>query len=275
LLVAGLVLVTFLRNVIRSVYQGTANAVTQPYIPQDLNPKTYKLGVSTTHGKYVVLGNVTPYSLVGESIINIHDLKKPHIVRGSDLHGDCLLQRLLWTERYFVDSILFVRNMRNNFCPIIFSKFGRSQLLGRRVISGLQFSSTAHEQSTDFSNGMRLRDSETKRTMNINIKGLHSGYQPVGWKVVPRQLSHYSQGTNSHCCAGALALPAVRFLLLLLRLIKCYFTAVLRWLAVVLSLHMFSINRVQKYSCCMRGGTTKCFKLRRFPCTGRGWELLL
>jgi len=38
----------------------------------------------------VVLWNVTPYSLVDESIISIHDLKKPHILGGSDLHGDCL-----------------------------------------------------------------------------------------------------------------------------------------------------------------------------------------
>jgi hypothetical protein len=65
---------------------------------------------------------------------------------------------------------------------------------------------------------MKLRDSEPKRTMNININGLHSGYQPAGRKVVMWQLSQYSQGTkNSHCCTDALALPAVWFLLLLLR----------------------------------------------------------
>jgi hypothetical protein len=75
--------------------------------------------------------------------------------------------------------------MRNNFCPVTFSKFGRSQLLGRYVISE-KTSSTAQEHSTDVSSSMKLRDSETKRTMNINIKGLHSGYQTVGWKVVPR-----------------------------------------------------------------------------------------
>jgi hypothetical protein len=33
---------------------------------------------------------VIPYSLVDESIINIHDLEKPQILGGSDLHDDCL-----------------------------------------------------------------------------------------------------------------------------------------------------------------------------------------
>jgi hypothetical protein len=37
-LVAGLVFVTFLRNVVRAICEGTANSATQPYMPQDLNP---------------------------------------------------------------------------------------------------------------------------------------------------------------------------------------------------------------------------------------------
>jgi len=61
--------------------------------------------------------------------------------------------------------------MTNDICPVIFSKFGRNQLLGKRVISKrLQFSSTAQEQSTDVSIGMKSRDSETKRTMNLVLK---------------------------------------------------------------------------------------------------------
>jgi len=131
-------------------------------------------------------------------------------------------------------------------------------------VKRLQFSSAAQEQSTDIPNGMKSRDSKTKRTMNINNKGLHSVYHPAGWKVVPWQLSQYFQGSkNSHCCAYALALPAVRFLLLLLRWIECDFTAVVRW------------QYFCHYACCQltesrstavaSGGDHKMFYLKKVP----------
>jgi len=155
---------------------------------------------------------------------------------------------------------------------------------------------------------MKWRDSETKRTMNISIKGLHSGYQPAGWKVVPWQLSQYHIYLRNsrtfltkilYLNLGCVVYARIQFYLnksgytgnFLNIVLKAWITRVntvfprhqeftlfcicpcssghavpfiivemnRMWLyscsemAVILSLCVFSINRVQKYSCCIRG----------------------
>jgi hypothetical protein len=57
-----------------------------------------------------------------------------------------------------------VTSARNDICPVIFCKFGRTQILGRYVISErLQFSiATQKKQSTDVSSIIMSRVSATK-----------------------------------------------------------------------------------------------------------------